>query len=379
MQKTPQRIGRIVSWKALACFGLGLSVVCWPRSGTAVNEGEAIPSASSLASTSPSSFHLRSTNSSVRNRSQEEDLASDMEQPMSKLRAAFLAAQAIEHPGEQGAAFSHCFENLTSEMAAALLANLNADDLKGVAAQRLFDHWATACPREAASWALELHDPETCRSFLQVAAARWAVMDLREAASWGRRLSDVLTAVASEALRSEPIEALQLAAELPPGTEQADLVCRAAAEWAVTDRDSALKWATQIKDPALLQRVIEQIAIASAERDPMAAAALAVDGMSLGIDQDRVILSIVARWVQTAPEAASAWVSQFPEDSLGSHAMADLITLWADQDLAAPGQWLLTLPAGVLRDAGTLAYSQVMRRTDAAMADRWALLTDSGP
>jgi hypothetical protein len=100
--------------------------------------------------------------------------------------------------------------------------------------------------------------------------------------------------------------------------------------------------------------------------------------MSQGMDQDRVILSIVERWVQTAPQAASAWVSQFPEDSLGTNAMAGLITLWADQDLATSGKWLLTLPAGVLRDAGTLAYSHVMRRTDAAMADRWALLTDSG-
>ena len=163
-----------------------------------------------------------------------------------------------------------------------------------------------------------------------------------------------------------------MAKSRPTGEAQADMVCRAAAEWAVTDQDSALKWAGQIADEALFQRVMGQIAVGSAEQDPIGAATIALRDMSQGLDQDRVIVSIVERWVQTDPKAASAWVSQFPEDNLGRYGVESLVNLWADRYLITSGVWLRTLPAGALRDAGILAYSRVVRRTDPELADRWA-------
>jgi hypothetical protein len=361
----------------LALVVLILSLAFWPRSGIAPHTAELSPSASAQSDSKP----LPASHSATRSRERALELfpaAAAEERQWGGLWAAFLAAQALEDPMEQDAALNRCMEGVTPEMAATLLARLNPADLKCAAARRLFDHWATANPGAAAAWAQGQGDPETCQSFMNVAALRWAVTDLSEAAAWARSLpegnsrTEIMAAVGSEAVRSDPLEALRLGVELPAGSAQTDLILRAAAEWAATDRDSAIKWVGQIADNDLRQRVTEQVVVASAEQDPAGAATIALQHMSLGDEQNRAVVSIVKRWVQTDPYGASAWVSEFPENALGRDAMDNLVNLWADRDLVAPGNWMLTLPTGELRNAGILAYSQVLTRTDAALAERWA-------
>jgi hypothetical protein len=126
-------------------------------------------------------------------------------------------------------------------------------------------------------------------------------------------------------------------------------------------------------DPALRQRVTEQVVVASAVQDPVGAARIALQQMAPGGEQDRALVSIVLRWVQADPQAAAAWVVQFPEGGLRRDAAEGLVNLWADRDLNASGNWLLTLPAGDLRNAGILAYARTLERTDAELARQWAL------
>lgn len=252
------------------------------------------------------------------------------------------------------------------------------DELSREAARRQFDEWATANPRAAAAWAQKLDNSELCRSFLTITALRWAVTDVETAIDWARSLpegelrNEIMAAIGSESIRSDPEQALRLVSEIPSCKERDDLVCRALAELAFTDRNRALEWALQIKDQPLLQRVTEQIAVSSADQDTAGAAKIVLEQMAPGSGQDRALVSIVQRMVQTDPAGASAWVSQFPNDSLGGDAIDNLVNLWAVQDPAAPGKWLLTLPQGALRNAGVLAYSRILRRTDAKLGERWA-------
>ena len=189
----------------------------------------------------------------------------------------------------------------------------------------------------------------------------------------GKAREEIMAAVGSEAVRSDPLEALLMGFELPASAAQADLIRRAAAEWAATDRDNAVAWAQQIKDQGLRQLVTEQIVVASAEADPLSAATIALQQMTPGVEQDRALVSIVQRWVQTDPDLASSWVREFPGGELGRDAIDNLINLWATRDSAASGKWLLTLPAGELRNTGLLAYSRALERTDAALVNRLLL------
>lgn len=277
-------------------------------------------------------------------------------------------AQSLDNPLEQAANLNRCMEGLTPEMAAGLLASLEQEDLKSVAAQRLFDHWASANPALAADWANNQDESGMRDSFLNTAALRWAVADLAAATTWARNFPEgelrttIMTAVGSEAVRIDPLEALRLVAGLPPGREQEDLICRAAAGWAIADRDGVLSWAKTIEDPDLCQRVIRQIVEATAEQDPVKSASVALQDLKPGDEQDRAILSIVQHWVRKDPQKASAWVGQFPEDRLGQVSVENLVRLWADEDLVASREWLSTLPPGALRDSGGRAYSQVSGR-----------------
>jgi hypothetical protein len=253
------------------------------------------------------------------------------------------------------------------------------DELSSEAARCQFDEWTTASPHAAAGWAQKLDNSELSRSFLTITALRWAVTDIEAAIDWARSLpegalrNEITAAIGSESIRSDPEQALRLLAEIPSYKEHDALVCRALGELAFTDRDRALEWALQIKDQPLLQRVTEQIAVASAKKDPIGAAEIALNQMTPGETQDRAIVSIVQRWVQFDPLTAASWVKDFPEDQLGKDSMDNLVTLWANSNQEAVGSWLLTLPLGDLRNAGIRTYSQVIARTDPALASRWAL------
>jgi hypothetical protein len=371
LNKMPRSMQKTYRWGLLTLVVLSFKVVIWPSSEAGLGEAERFASASALSNSEPNSASHNQSNSRVR--AQQRSSVNTKKQPLEN----FLAAQALEDPLQQQAAFEQCMEGMTPQMARSLLNGFDPENLKGAAAQRLFDHWATTNPRDAAAWAQCQGDPETCRCFLTVAALRWAAIDLKEAAAWGQSLpegslqTEIMTAMASEAVRADPVEALRLAADLPISNAQSDLVCRAAAEWALSDLDSVLTWTGQIKDENLKQRVIEEIAVASADQDSAGAAQIVLEQMSPGMGQDRAIVSIVQRMVQTDPAGASAWVSQFPNDSLGVDSIDNLVNLWAKQDPAAPSEWLLTLPEGALRNAGALAYSHILKRTDAELAERW--------
>lgn len=369
----------------LALVVVGLCLAIWPRSKTPPHTAEQIPSALAQSGSQPHPDRYSDVGSRVSSWELDPDSpAATKKRHFEELWAAFLAAQALEDPIERNAALNRCMKSLTPEVAANLLAWLKPADLKGDIAQRLFDHWATGKPDVAAAWAQGQDDPESRQAFLNVAALRWAATDLSKAANWARNLPEgnsrfeIMAAVGSEAVRSDPLEALRLGVELPAGAAQTELIRRAAAEWAGKDRDSAMEWAEQIEDKELRLRVTEQIVVASAEQDPMGAATIALQQMSPGEEQGRAVVSIVQRWVQTDPGVASAWVSGFPESALGRDAVDNLVNLWANRDLVASGNWLLTLRKGELRNAGILAYSRVLGRTDAELAQRWALSVTAG-
>lgn len=298
---------------------------------------------------------------------------------LEKLLASALRAQSEEDFIARDEALNRTLKGISPEMAAALLERMKMKDLSGDVARRLFDHWATAIPSEAAAWAREQTDSKLRQSLMNVAAIRWATADLAEAVSWAQSLSEandravVLAAVGSEAVRSSPLVALRLAVEMPTGsTAREDLIRRAVGEWAASDPVEAAQWSAQIEDVGLRQHVTELVAVATAEQDPVAAAQIALHQMTPGGEQDRVIVAIVQRWVQTDPDAAAEWLMKFPPCALGHDAMNNLVNLWADRDLTAAGNWLLTLPEGNFRNVGILTYSRTLEQTDAVMAQRWA-------
>lgn len=366
-------IGRLTIMALMTIAFVGLGFAFWSsknsRSGS-VAKGILNFSEKSEAQAN----YIRNNNSPSRHHN---STAASSQQRLEKQRADLLKIQVNEDALEWEAAMSKFMAGMTLETAATLLNEMSEDEMKNPAAQRLFDYWATGSPRMAAALAEGINDPQTRKILLNIAALRWAVSDLTGAVAWARNLpnddvrTEIMTAVSSEAIRSDPFEALRLATELSSSPAQTNVILRAAAEWAYHSPGEVMSWADQIEDLQLRHQMIENIAVATADQNPASAAVIALEKLPAGGDQDRALVSIVQRWVQSDPVAASHWVSEFPNDTLGHDAMENLVTLWADMDLKAAGKWLLSLEPGQLRNVGIQTYSRVLSHTDGELAKHW--------
>jgi hypothetical protein len=167
-------------------------------------------------------------------------------------------------------------------------------------------------------------------------------------------------AAANEAVRTDPVEALAIAAQLPPSAECNDLLVRAAAEWALSEPEQAAAWARQESDQTLRQRLLAAIATHWSERAPVAAANLALE-IPAGKQQSDAIVGIVQRWVQTDPQAAATWVASFLEGELREASMENVVKIWARQDSQAIIPWLDTLVEGPSRDTALRAYHELQQ------------------
>lgn len=164
---------------------------------------------------------------------------------------------------------------------------------------------------------------------VETAAIAWGERDPSAAAQWARSFSDsaervlAMTTVAGEAVRSDPILALEIASDLP-GAAGEEIVMRATKEWAAQHPWEAADWARGISGESLRAIVLAGIATAWSEQDPVAAGTLAIDALPSGRLQADTVVSIVQRWNQQSPADAAAWVDEFPDGELRDAAIEQL-------------------------------------------------------
>lgn len=201
------------------------------------------------------------------------------------------------------------------------------------ASRRLLRRWAGSDGQAAAAWSEQLPAGQVRADALSAVAIEWADAALKDAAAWAGRLPDeverqtAVLAVANEAVRSDPVAAVRLVNELPASRMRDWLLEHATMQWASQDGEEAAAWARQIADVNLREKLLRDVAVGWADSDPVAAGTLAVSGISNQRRQADAIVSIVQRWAQQQPEAAAAWVEQFPEGELKQTAMENLVML----------------------------------------------------
>ncbi len=244
-------------------------------------------------------------------------------------------------------------------------------------ATELLQRWAHEMPQAAAEWLATkpigpLHQ-EASRSVAIV----WANQNLNDAAAWVRRWPEEekekgLIAVAYEAARTSPKEALWLAAELAPTAARDGLIAHTVREWAAQDPDAPAGWAEKMESSALREEVFANTAISLSETDPAAAATLALQKLPPGGRQDDTVVSIVQRWAQNEPAEAADWVAQFPEGRVRDAAVENLVQIWSDKNPEKPIEWINSLEDGPVKDAGMGAYARKLAPSSPGTALTWA-------
>ena len=182
-------------------------------------------------------------------------------------------------------------------------------------------------------------------AMLDDVAIVWANNSPTNAMNWAGSLPDntarctALAAVAGEAVRSQPLMALQIALDLPAGQQRDDLIRRGAMQWASEDANGAVAWVNQIPQGDLRNQALSGVAIVWSANEPVTAATLALNELPPGRLLEDTVVSIIQRWAQQQPEMAAAWVERFSEGELREAAVANLLVQWSQTDAEGADRW----------------------------------------
>ncbi|HEX9046475.1 MAG TPA: hypothetical protein VF988_05560, partial [Verrucomicrobiae bacterium] len=205
----------------------------------------------------------------------------------------------------------------------------------------LVERWAAKAPADAAQWISKLPNGPTARRMYAQVAEAWTQQDLDAALAWmdqlrhGENRDAARLAIADEAAPQQPLTALNLLADLTPNEDYKTVLDRATQQWAKLDPNAAVTWVKKWPDSTMRGKMLGQIAVNLAVQNPAAAAdLLAIQSTDELIPSDDVV-RIVRFWACLNPDAASAWVSNFPPGPLQDSAFANLADV-SQQNKAEP-------------------------------------------
>lgn len=219
----------------------------------------------------------------------------------------------------------------------------------------LLSRWLTLDASGAAAWVEGLPEGPTRDRILGELGILWVNVDMPSVMAWVEALPDgdskhrVMTGIAYESIGKDPVAALELANELPPSDSRDSLLSQTLREWASVDALAATDYANSVTDESMRQRMIAAAALGMAENNSRSAATLAATKLTSGEEQDRTVVSILQRWVQTSPAEATGWIEEFPDTPLRSTATRNLVRIWNSQDPQVARHWIESLPEGTLK------------------------------
>ena len=236
---------------------------------------------------------------------------------------------------------------LTDENAAEIMQSLSTEEMDSPLGISALFHWMNVDPLTAANWMAARPDATEDQAWV---VAHNLLTDSTNLHSYCDQLPDTgwkqnfLADAGFGVLSKNPVEAINLAQRMDPGSAQTNLLQTVAYDWISRDPNPALDWIMGVNDPSLQERLIAAGAKAVAMTDPSLAAGWLVSGVqSEGLLNDTVP-NIVEIWAGKDPSEAANWVAQFP-DGVSREAAVNIVSShWLQSDSGAATAWILTLP-----------------------------------
>jgi len=218
----------------------------------------------------------------------------------------------------------------------------------------IFKAWIDSHPEQSAAWMSRRADIPEVR--VATLIHDWEQSDVAGIEHYFDSLPDgewrqkILTVIARDSLRGDPSQAIQWADQLDAGPVQTGLLQTAVTNWAGQDPQGAMRWVGAVEDPGLKDQLAASLAVQYARTDPTAAVKYAISEIQSDDLLNGSIANIASVWGQEDPAEAAAWLEQLPEGDARRMAVAQLVNEWANSDPGATAAWISQLPAGPLRD-----------------------------
>lgn len=97
-----------------------------------------------------------------------------------------------------------------------------------------------------------------------------------------------------------------------------------ALQWASADLPAARAWTESQPPGEFRSELVTRIGFALAQSDPEAAANYVVREMEPGPGQEEAAISVLHQWLQKEPDAARAWVEEFPPGAMRDRALQEV-------------------------------------------------------
>lgn len=236
---------------------------------------------------------------------------------------------------------------LTDDNASIILRSLSPDELDTPFASAALRRWLQADPAHAARWiaaspnATEAHAWVVAQTLAENNASLPNFCDQLPDTPWKQNL---LNYAGLDVLSQDPVAAISLAQRMNPGPPQTSLLQTVACDWIGRDPAAAMGWIMSVNDPSLRDQLVAAGAKSMATTDPDQAA----DWLVTTVQSEQVLhdtaLSIVETWAAQDPAMVAGWVTQFPDGSTRSAALAIVSRYWLQSDPAAAAAWMQDLP-----------------------------------
>jgi hypothetical protein len=213
--------------------------------------------------------------------------------------------------------------------AAGKLLNSEATAMRDQALARLLQDWVACDPLAAANFAQAIGPPGLREKMRRLVLQAWTALDSASALSWAARLAApyehqvAMEQVLSQMLERDPQGAMETAISRA-GETPADLSGRLIQQWAAQDFSAAHDWVRQQPSGEQRDGLLALMAFVQSKTDPVDAAELVSDEIAPGDNQVEAALWVLDQWALNDPEAASAWLNQFPAGPIRDRARDEL-------------------------------------------------------
>ncbi len=141
---------------------------------------------------------------------------------------------------------------------------------------------------------------------------RLVTADLDAALAYTRKLPDTAQreacyeTIAVELSRSEPLQAIEIAASNLPSLRAHSTIAHAARNWAARSASEVALWAVELESETLRETVLRAIAPELASIDPASASEI-MNATTVGQARLQTLALILQRWEKHDPNAAKIW------------------------------------------------------------------------
>jgi DNA polymerase IIIc chi subunit len=200
--------------------------------------------------------------------------------------------------------------------------------------------------------------PERAQTAVEI-AIKMAETSPETALEWVASLSDrqarmMVIMNLSSRMAWEDVEAAAQLVDRVPQEARQHWIANVAEAYVEQDPAQAIQWVRQFESEATYESIVSQFASSLAMRDPEAAFEL-VEGATDGAQRDQMLVNILMSGAaQQSPETATRWVAKIADENSRAQAVANLTSHWAQYDATAARKWVLSQPAGMVRDGGLM-------------------------